>query len=150
MGLRLTNRMVVMLREKWLWYSVFCVLCWGPYVIVSKLGSQEIPPLAMQFLFTLGSLPVALCFLAARRFRMERNSLGIVFGLLNGILSAVGGIALFGAFRSGGNAAVIATATSLYPMVTVVLAVLILRERLTKTQVVGLGFAVAALVIFSQ
>ncbi len=138
-----------MLRQKWFWYSVFCVFCWGPYAIVSKLGSEEIPALSMQFLFTLGALPVAVGVLAARRFRLERNLPGIGYGLLNGILSGVGGIAFFAAFGSGGNTAVIATATSLYPMVTVVLAVLILRERLTKAQVIGLGFAAAALVIFS-
>jgi EamA domain-containing membrane protein RarD len=39
--------------------------------------------------------------------------------------------------------------TSLYPIVTVVLAVIFLRERLTKLQMAGLGFAVIALVIFS-
>ncbi len=137
------------LKQKWFWYSTFCVLCWGPYAIVSKLGSREIPALSMQFLFTLGSLPVAIGVLAARRFRLERNRAGIIYGLLNGVLSGVGGIAFFAAFGSGGNTAVIATATSLYPMVTVVLAVLILRERLTSVQVAGLCFAAAALVIFS-
>ncbi len=139
----------MILKQKWFWFSVFCVLCWGPYAIVSKLGSKEIPPFTMQFLFTLGSLPVALGVLAARRFRLEKSASGITYGLLNGILSGIGGIAFFAAFASGGNTAVIATATSLYPMVTVVLAVLILREKLNKNQLIGLGFAGAALVIFS-
>ena len=43
----------------------------------------------------------------------------------------------------------ITAATALYPMFTVVLAVLVLRERLTGLQVVGLIFAGAAIVIFS-
>jgi transporter family protein len=67
----------------------------------------------------------------------------------NGLLSSVGNLALLAAFRSGGNTAVITTATSLYPMITVGLAILILRERLTKRQMLGIGFAAAAIVIFS-
>jgi EamA domain-containing membrane protein RarD len=44
---------------------------------------------------------------------------------------------------------VITVTTSLYPMITVVLALLFLRERLTKMQTLGLGLAVAAIVLFS-
>jgi uncharacterized membrane protein len=66
-----------------------------------------------------------------------------------GIFSGIGGMGLFTAYGSGGNTAVITTAGSLYPMVTVILAVLILREQLTRVQVVRLGFATAAFVLFS-
>ncbi len=44
----------------------------------------------------------------------------------------------------------ISALTGLYPMVTVVLAVLLLRERLQAVQVMGLGFAAAAIVIFAR
>ncbi len=136
-------------KAKWFWYSVLCVLLWGPYTIVSKLGSTEIPAPAMQFLFTLGALPVGLGLLAARRFKLENSLKGISYGAATGVLSGIGGMGLFAAYGSGGNTSVITTATSLYPMVTVVLAVVLLRERLTALQVVGLGFAAMAIVIFS-
>jgi len=58
-------------------------------------------------------------------------------------------MAFFAALRSGGNTSVVTTATGLYPMITVLLAVLVLRERLTAVQVVGLAFAAAAIIIFS-
>lgn len=136
-------------KAKWFWYSVLCVLLWGPYTIVSKLGSTEIPAPAMQFLFTLGALPVGLGLVAARRFKLEKSLKGISYGAATGVLSGIGGMGLFAAYGSGGNTSVITTATSLYPMVTVVLAVVFLRERLTALQVVGLGFAAMAIVIFS-
>lgn len=136
-------------RVRWLWYSLLCVLLWGPYTIVSKLGSREIPAATMQFLFTLGALPVGLLLLGVRRFKTEKDGKGIFHATFTGILSGIGGMGLFAAYGSGGNTAVITTASSLYPMVTVVLAVLILRERLTWVQVVGLGFATAAFVLFS-
>jgi len=103
----------------------------------------------MQYLFNWGSIPVGLVFLVRQRFRLEKSAKGIAFGLLVGILSAAGQLALFAAFRYSSNASVVTVITSLYPLVTVILAVLFLRERLNRTQMVGLGFAAAALVIFS-
>jgi drug/metabolite transporter (DMT)-like permease len=137
------------LKSRWFWYSTFCVFCWGPWAIFSKLGSDEIPAPTMQFLFTLGGIPVALAVLVIQRFRFEKNFKGILYGLAVGILSAVGQLALFAAYRSGGNTAVITTASGLYPLVTVGLAVIILGERLTRLQILGVGFATVAFVIFS-
>ena len=137
------------LKAKWIWYSVLCVICWGGWAMCSKLGSTQIPAKGMQFLFTIGTLPVALCLVIARRFRFERSPQGIFYGVSNGILSGIGGLALFAAYRSGGNTAVITAVTSLYPMITVGLAVLILRERVNWRQALGLVFAAVAIVIFS-
>src|SRR6266702_588513 len=64
-------------------------------------------------------------------------------------LFTIGILALFAAFRSGGNTGVITVTSSLYPVITVALALLILRERLTRIQTLGLALAAAAIVIFS-
>lgn len=103
----------------------------------------------MQFLFAFGTLPVAVGLLVARRFKVEKSPKGIFYAVANGVLSGIGSLALFAAFRTGGNTPVIMAATSLYPMITVALAIFVLRERLTGRQVVGLGFATLAIFIFS-
>jgi drug/metabolite transporter (DMT)-like permease len=118
-------------------------------MIASKLGAREIPAPTMQFLFTIGSLPILLVLLFVRHFRLEKHAKGIVYATATGVLAALGGLGLFAAYGTGGNTTVITAVTSLYPMVTVVLAVLILRERLTWVQVVGLVFAAVALILFS-
>jgi drug/metabolite transporter (DMT)-like permease len=103
----------------------------------------------MQFLFTFGTIPVAVVLLAARHFRLEKSARGISYGVLNGVLSGVGGLALFAAYHTNSNTSLITAATALYPMVTVVLAVLLLRERFRRVQALGLVFAAIAIVIFS-
>ncbi len=115
----------------------------------SKLGSMEIPPLTMQFLFTIGGVPIAIAVLLLRRFRMEPSKLGIGYGLIVGILSTIGGTALFAAYGTGANTAVVTVVSGLYPLVTVLLAVWLLHERLTKRQWIGLAFAGVACVLFS-
>jgi transporter family protein len=137
------------LKARWFWYSMLCVLCWGGWALLSKFGSREIPPETMQFLFTLGSVPIAIALLVARKFKLENSPRGIAFGILNGLLSAIGGLALFAAYHTNGNTAVVTASTALYPVITVVLAVTILREKFGLVQLAGLGFAAVAIVIFS-
>ena len=136
-------------RAKWFWYSLLCVLCWGAWTLLEKIASTRIPEKTVQFLFAFGALPVAVVLLAAQGFKIERSSKGILFGLANGVLAGVGNAALAGAYRSGGNTSVITAATAMYPIITVVLAVTILRERLTNLHKLGLVFAAAAFIIFS-
>lgn len=103
----------------------------------------------MEFLFPFGYLPVLLVLLVRRRFRIEKNLKGTFYGLAMGILGGIGGLALFAAYRTGGNTPVITTVTSIYPLITVVLALVVLRERLAWLQWLGLAFAIAAFAIFS-
>lgn len=137
------------LTSKWFWYSILCVICWGGWTILAKLGSDQIPEGAAQFVFAWGMLPIAVVLLAGRRFKVEKSAKGILYSIANGVLAAIGGWALFAAYRKGGNASVVTVVTGMYPLFTVALAVSILRERLTKLHLLGLGFAAAAFVIFS-
>lgn len=137
------------LKTKWFWYSLLCVACWSAWTLFAKLGSEDIPAVTMQFLFPFGCLPVAIVLLGSRRFRFEKSGRGIFYGVANGLLAGIGGLALFAAYRTGGNTAVITAATALYPLVTVFLAVAMLREKLTRLHILGLIFAAAAFILFS-
>jgi bacterial/archaeal transporter family protein len=143
------NLLRPMRNASWFWYSMICVLCWGAWALLSKLGSREIPPDTMQFLFTVGTVPVGLVLLIARRGKLEKSLRGISYGVLNGVLSGIGGLALFAAYHTNGNTTLITAAAALYPMITVVLAITILRERFRPIQALGLFFAAVAIVIFS-
>lgn len=138
------------LREKWFWFSLLCVLCWGGWALVSKLGTDEISASGMQFIFAFGFIPVAVVALTLKPVKFEKNFKGIAYGLGNGVLAGIGGLALFAAYRTGGNTSVITVVTALYPMITVALAFLILHERLTRLQVIGLGFAALAMIILAS
>jgi uncharacterized membrane protein len=68
-----------------------------------------------------------------------------------GLLGGAGQWAIIVALgKPDGNVSVISALTGLYPMITVALAVLLLRERLITVQAAGLIFAAAAIVIFSR
>lgn len=137
------------LKTKWFWYSILSVVCMGGWTLLGKLGTSEISAPTMQYLYPFGWVPVALACLWVRRFRIEPNFRGAFYSIAVGLLGGIGGLAFFAACRTGGNTSAITAATAMYPLITVVLAVVILREKLTWLHVVGLGFAAAAFVLFS-
>lgn len=132
----------------WLWYALLGIFWWGLWGFLSKIGSGTASPLQMQILFTLGMLPVALAMLLQMRGKLDRDRGGVVYGLLCGIATGLGTLGYFAALHEQ-NASVVTPLTGVFPVLTVVLAFVVLRERLNKVQVGGMLLALAAIVILS-
>ncbi len=84
-----------------------------------------------------------------RRKPAEHRRIGIFWAFLTGILGGVGNLAFFQALVKGGNASVVAPVTALFPMVTVLLAIIFLKERLGRIQWIGLALAFVAIYLLS-
>jgi transporter family protein len=132
----------------WLRYALLGIFLWGLWGFLSKVGSDTASPVQMQILFTLGMLPVALGMLIQMRGKLDRDRVGMTFGLLCGIATGVGTLGYFAALRDQ-NASVVTPLTGVFPVLTVILAFLILRERLNKVQMGGMLLALASIVILS-
>ena len=102
----------------------------------------------MQILFTLGMLPVALGMLFQMRWKLDRDRGGVTYGLLSGIATGLGTLGYYAALREQ-NASVVTPLTGVFPVLTVVLAFVVLRERLNKLQMAGMLLALASIVILS-
>lgn len=137
------------LMTKWFWYAMASSLCWTGWAFTAKIGSREIPPTTMEFISAFGFVLVSLGSLGRKTAKTDKSRAGKCYALFSGVLLALGGIGLYGLYRTGYNASIITAITSLYPMVTVLFAVAFLREKLNTVQVVGLFFAAAAILIFS-
>jgi transporter family protein len=75
---------------------------------------------------------------------------GIGWAFLTGILGGTGNIAFFRALVSGGQASIVVPVTALFPLVTVILALTFLRERLGRAQIAGLVLALVAIYLLSM
>ena len=122
--------------------AVFAALALGIFVYFLGLGSREGDALSTLVGARVGSLGAllagALVFRASLRVGRRDLMPVAAVGLLD-----VSANALF-AFAAGhGLLALVSVLGSLYPVVTVVLAHLLLGERLTPTQQVGVGVALA-------
>ena len=68
---------------------------------------------------------------------------------LTGVLGGSGNVALYKALQIGGEGSVVVPLTGMYPLVTVVLARVLLKERLNRIQTLGIGLALVAIYLFS-
>jgi transporter family protein len=134
---------------RWLIYALLCILAWGTWGFVAKLGADRIAPGPLQILATAGTFPLAFIAFLQLRMRLEKDARGITYGIANGVLSGIGLLAYYAAV-SRGKVSVVGPVTSLFPLLTVALAFLFLRERLNRVQVVGVVLSLIAIAIFSQ
>lgn len=132
----------------WLWYALLGMFWWGLWGFLSKIGSAAANPLQMQILFTLGMLPVAVGMLLHMRGKLDRDRVGISYGLLSGIATGLGTLGYFAALRQQ-DASVVTPFTGIFPILTVALAFAVLHERLNKVQLGGMFLALASIVILS-
>lgn len=137
---------------RWLAFSLLTILVWGMWGAVSKVASEGIDANTNQVFFTFGLLP-----LIALVWRSPRNAgggtgrrIGIGWAFLTGILGGTGNIAFFRALVMGGKASIVSPVTALFPLVTVILAVTLLHERVGIAQRIGLVLALGAIYLLSM
>lgn len=140
------------LSRRSLTFAFLAFFAWGAWSLTSKVAIDTVTAGNMLGFYVISSLTAPVLYAWARRvrpihFRNEDPTR---------LAWTLGGIALllnvFGAFAytyalEGGNASLVVPVTSAYPIVTAVLAVTLLRERVTRSQTVALIVVVVGLVL---
>ena len=134
--------------RRWLPSALLACFWWGLFGFLAKLGSDNVSALDMQILFTGGMLPLA-AFILIRRKDLRCDRTGRVIGIGIGIVAGLGGVAYFIAM-SRGKASLVGPVTSLFPLVTVLLAMPILRERFNKVQAAGVALALVSAALLAS
>jgi drug/metabolite transporter (DMT)-like permease len=111
---------------------------------------DSLTPAHAQALSTIGMLPMiaALACLKGTPDPGVRKR-GILVALAGGTVSCLGNLPFLGALGAGGKAAAVVPVTALYPVVTVLLAVALLGERLGRIQALGIALSIAAIYLLN-
>jgi bacterial/archaeal transporter family protein len=139
---------------RWLLWSLITIVLWGTWGLVSKVASAGMDAYVNQLLYTAGLAPL-LIFVAwtvhrhGAQEKREGRVMGVFWAFFTGILGGVGNIFFFQAMVAGGKASVVAPVTALFPMITVLLAMIFLHERLGRVQWLGLALAFVAIYLLS-
>ena len=133
----------------WMWLALMSVAFWGLWGFLAKIGTDGMNARALQVLFVVGMIPPLLLALIRVRFVVQKDRLGIVYGILNGVLATFGMLAFYTGMAHG-KASLVAPMASIFPLFTVAGAVFFLKEKLNKIQWVGIGLAIFAVVLFAQ
>jgi transporter family protein len=129
--------------KPWLFYSLMTLLCWGLWGVFSKLASNYSRPRQTLIFQAVGVVAFALLVLSIEQFQIQRTAAGFGWSFAAGFINFVGFLAFFAAVQKGKVATVISL-SSLYPVVTIALSMLLLHEKITKREGLGIAFALAA------
>ena len=135
---------------RWLLWTLLAVFCWGIWALLGKLIGDALSPAHTQAISTIGLLPV----MAGLAFSLKQPApgnrrRGKLLAVASGVISALGNIAYYDALNRGPKAATVVPLTALYPLVTVLLAVLLLKERLNWIQAIGILLSLIAIYLFN-
>ena len=130
----------------WLALSLMAVVAWGFWGFLPTLASKSLDPRAVIVFQTVGTLTILLGMAATGglRFAWEARGAGLAFA--SGVAGTLGSLAFVYALTKGQPTPVL-TVTALYPIVSVVLAFVVLGEELTRKKLLSIACALGAVVL---
>jgi uncharacterized membrane protein len=134
--------------RSWIFYAALLILFWGIWGAFSALPANwyGYPD---QMIYSIWALTMIIpAAFALRGQRFDRRPQATIYGLLIGLTGAGGQLLLFQALTMG-PAYLIFPIVSISPAITVIMAMVLLRERISTLACVGLIAALAAIVLFS-
>src|SRR5271156_4411380 len=119
--------------KAWYVYALLTILTWGLWGVFSKLASNYSKPKQALLFQTAGVLAFAVVVLCMEKFRIEWSLPGFSWAALGGFFAFVGFLTFFAALDEG-KASTVVTLSALYPLVTILLSIVFLHEKLTARQ----------------
>jgi transporter family protein len=134
----------------WLGFAILALVLWGITGVTQKLSTNRISSERsfLWFCWAMVALSVVVLLIAHPHWGLGR--VVVLCSVAGGALNGLGAWTSFRALESGGKASIVISLVSLYPLLTVVLAVLLLHERLTILQTAGAVTAIAAAILLSM
>lgn len=129
--------------KTWYFYAIMTVVTWGLWGVFSKLASNYTKPRQALLFQTVGVLAFAAIVLFMEKFKIEWNTAGFTWAAFGGFFAFVGFLTFFAALEKG-SASTVVTLSALYPVVTILISITLLHEKLTTKQGVGIVLALIA------
>lgn len=134
--------------KAWLIYAFATTILWGVWGAFTGLSAERgFPETLVYCVWSVTMIPPALYALARAGWRLDRDLRSVTYGAVIGLLGAGGQMVLFYAVTTG-PAYLIFPLISLSPVVTIVMAYLLLGERTNVLGAVGIVLALLALPLF--
>jgi drug/metabolite transporter (DMT)-like permease len=134
----------------WLVWAVVAQISWGVWAVLSKLLGDALTAEQSQALSTFGLLPILGPLVCSGGYNLRAASRkGIAFAILGGVITCLGNIAYYAAVSRGEKVATVASVTAIAPLVTVLLAMLLLRESINRIQALGIALSLIAIWLFN-
>ena len=127
----------------WVLFAFLTTLTWGMWGFLSKLASGSARPRQLLLFQVSGAMLFGLLVLALERFHLQWSPRAFGWSAGAGFVNFIGFLTFFAAVEKGKVSTIIAM-SSLYPVITILLSVLLLHEKITSREGLGICFALLA------
>ncbi len=135
--------------NSWLPAALATLVIFGFWGFFPKLAVAYLDPRSALVYQTLGGLMVGLLVLFSLKLHPAFHPRGALFAFLTGV-AGVAGTLCFMAAAQRGKISLVVSVTALYPLITIILAALFLKEPLTLKHLAGMACALVAILLLSS
>lgn len=137
------------IKRSWMLFALITTITWGIWGAFIEIPEKNgFPPTLGYIAWAATMIPCALVALYLSGQPLARDFRSILPSLFIGLSGAGGQLLLFQALREG-PAYLIFPIVSLYPILTIILSIVLLRERASRRQYFGIGLALPAILLLS-
>jgi transporter family protein len=133
----------------WMWFAAIALIFWGITGITQKLATNRISSGLSFVWFAYAMIAISAVLMVLVPIHWHITGKIMAAAIVGGTLNGLGALTSFTALESGGKASVVISLISLYPLVTVALAVTLLHEHITLLQRTGVAIAIVAAILLS-
>jgi transporter family protein len=132
--------------KEWILPTVGVFICWGLWGFLPKITVKYIDPKSAIIYEVLGGIFLAIAVAIFSKFHIASNPMGILFAFLVGIIGFLGSLFFLYAVKNG-PITIVVTLSALYPVLSIILAMIFLNETITVKQGIGIVFALLAMIL---
>ncbi|NIQ39852.1 MAG: EamA family transporter [Proteobacteria bacterium] len=125
-------------------YSIITVIAWGLWAFLPKIATKYISPPSALIYEVMAGMLMAVIALRKLRPEMSVTKIGSIYSLINGVIGYVGVLFYIYAI-SGQDAIVVAPLSATFPIMTLTLGIIFLKERFSLVNYVGIFLAMCAI-----
>lgn len=131
----------------WLIYALICSLLYGLWGFFGNLATKYVDYQTAFVYEAIGATLMTFFILVqTKNFSFQGDVRGILFAMLVGICGTVASLVFFIAL-SKGEVANVVSVTSIYPLITIVLSSIFLKEAITFPQMLAVLLAIIAVIL---
>ncbi|KPV62723.1 MAG: EamA-like transporter family protein [Candidatus Bathyarchaeota archaeon BA1] len=132
----------------WLTLSLVAMVCWGFWALLIKVAFNHFNWYQVYIITSI--VPISTSLLLYLYFKpiIDTRSPGFFYAIFAGVLGSIAVVAFYTALAEG-NVSIIVPLTAVYPAITTILSYLLLHERTTLLQSLGVVLAIIAIILIS-
>ncbi|MFB6353724.1 MAG: EamA family transporter [Halobacteriales archaeon] len=130
-------------------YGLLTMLAWGFWIVLGDVASNTIDPAMAAFVSYVTATVVVGAYVVVSDASLAVTNRGVLFAGVAGVAAATGVVSTY-IGTTVGSTAIVATLGGMYFVTAAVISIVALGEPLSTTKVVGIGLALAAIVVINQ